>query len=114
MRPVFLSLDPTKSAMNLYLINYTDNDGGNFDLFVTASTPKDALPYWVNHYWGNEPENQKPRLSDPTSSVPDWTEDWVKIYLVRREEFPCIANPGSISWSDLEVCFAEVFWEMIL
>jgi hypothetical protein len=36
--------------MNLYYVTYTDCDGDNMDLFVSAESPKQAFDLWGKYY----------------------------------------------------------------
>ena len=39
--------------MKLYLIHDGDNDGDNWDLFVWANDPDEAVRLWRDYYWGD-------------------------------------------------------------
>jgi hypothetical protein len=75
--------------MTLYNIIADGPDGTphDYDLFVRADSPQEALVYWQAYYWGDDECDQQPVRIDEIPNGPKGAVNWAEVPCVWAPEY---------------------------
>jgi hypothetical protein len=87
--------------MTTYYVEFTNDDGDNFDLFVFAVDPNDVPDYWQAYY-----ENGA-TFEAPVTEQPDDWDTHLRIF-----ECPASSGqrPGGVDWPNVTQWWVPINW----
>jgi hypothetical protein len=92
-------------TMTTYYVEFTNDDGDNFDLFVFAEDPKDVPGYWERYY---ENGASFDALFGPLlTERPDDQDNHLRIFECPESGGQ---HPGAVDWPKVTQWWAPITW----